>query len=203
MKVVSVWNPKGGQGKSTIAVNLAAAAVHDGLTTIVIDRDEQGTSTLYGQQQLLPFKVVGSYPAKAPDVDLILIDHMANDRRVPEPNLIVMPVIPKRSQFAAYIEARQMGEDAGKQIITVVINGDQRRSEERRVINALKNDGAIEIRASGVFGRADSEYRSIFDQALNRTYGIDERRDEVLTLLEVIKNTKAMNKIRRNTNRVS
>lgn len=183
-----MWNPKGGQGKSTVVVNLAAAAISERLTAIVIDRDEQGTSTLYGQQQQLPYKVVGSYPIKAPTVDLILIDHMANDRRVPEPDLIVMPVIPKRSQFAAYIEARHMGEEAGKKIVTVVINGDRRRTDERRVIKALKSDGAIEIRASGVFGRADSEYRTIFDPALNRAYGINERRNEFLTLLEVIQN---------------
>lgn len=186
MKAISVWNPKGGQGKSTVALNLAAAAIHKGKSVIVIDRDEQGTSMLYHQLQRLPFKVLGVYPDEAPTVDLVLIDHMANDRRVPDPTLIVMPVVPKRSQYAAYIEARQSAESHGKHIVTVVINGDSRRADERKVISALRNEGALEVRASGVFGRADSEYRTIFDSRLNRAYGIKERRDEFVKLLDVV-----------------
>lgn len=184
MKVVSVWNPKGGQGKSTVAINLAAAAVDNGHSVIVIDRDEQGTSMLYQQAQHLPFEVLGVFPEKAPAVDLVLIDHMANDRRVPESRILVMPVIPKRSQYAAYIEARQLAEARSKRLVSVVINGDLRRSDERHVIQALKKDGALEIRASGAFGRADSEYRTIFDDKLNPVYGIKERRNEFLKLLD-------------------
>ena len=55
MKVVSVWNPKGGQGKSMIAINLAAAAVEIGLKPLVIDTDLQGTSMLFHQAGNLPF----------------------------------------------------------------------------------------------------------------------------------------------------
>ena len=186
MLTVSIWNPKGGQGKSTVAINLAAAAVSTGLTAMVIDRDEQGTSMLYYQAGNLPFDVVGAFPAEAPDVDLVILDHMAQDRRVPEPHRLVMPVVPKRSQYAAYVYALQNAAEQGKHIITVVINGDFRRTDERRVTLALKNEGALEIRASGVFGRADAEYRTIFDPALDRAYRINERRAEFLALLDAV-----------------
>ena len=111
--MASVWNPKGGQGKSMVAINLAAA-VEIGLRPVVIDRDEQGTSMLYHRDGNLPFEVLAGYPRSAPDVDLLLLDHMANDRAVPRPPLLVMPVIPKRSQYAAYVEALKLAEAAGK-----------------------------------------------------------------------------------------
>ncbi len=99
MKIASIWNPKGG---SLISINLVAAAVEIRLKPVVIDRDEQGTSMLYHQAGNLPFEVLPDYPKSAPDVDLVLIDHMTNDRDMPRPPL---PVMPKRSQYAAYVEA--------------------------------------------------------------------------------------------------
>jgi len=184
--MVSVWNPKGGQGKSMVAINLSAAAVDLGLKPAVIDRDEQGTSMLYHQAGNLPFEVLPDYPRSAPDVDLVLVDHMANDRVVPRPPLLVIPVIPKRSQYAAYVEALKQAENAGKRIITVVTNGDLRREQERVVVLALKQRGAFEIRASGIFSRADNDYRTIYDPALNGAYGIRERRHEFSAVLAAV-----------------
>jgi len=184
--MVSVWNPKGGQGKSMVAINLSAAAVDLGLKPVVIDRDEQGTSMLYHQAGNLPFEVLPDYPRSAPDVDLVLVDHMANDRVVPRPPLLVIPVIPKRSQYAAYVEALKQAENAGKRIITVVTNGDLRREQERVVVLALKQRGAFEIRASGIFSRADNDYRTIYDPALNGAYGIRERRHEFSAVLAAV-----------------
>lgn len=186
MKIASIWNPKGGQGKSMISINLAATAVDIGLRPVVIDRDEQGTSLLYYQAGNLPFEVLPDYPDEAPDVDLVLIDHMANDRVIPDSKLLVMPVIPKRSQFATYIEAKKQAENADKHIITVVTNGDMRREHERDVVISLRRLGAFEIRASGVFSRADTEYRTIFDPALNTAYGVRDRRNEFAAVLAAI-----------------
>ena len=186
MKIASVWNPKGGQGKSMVSINLAAAAVEIGLRPVVIDRDEQGTSMLYHQAGNLPFQILSDYPKSAPDVDLVLVDHMANDRDIPRTPLLVMPVMPKRSQYAAYVEALKHAEDAGKRIITVVTNGDLRREQERNVVLALKRRGAFEIRASGIFSRADNEYRTIFDRALNGAYAIRDRRNEFAALLAAV-----------------
>ena len=186
MKVAGVWNPKGGQGKSMVAINLTAAAVEIGLRAVVIDRDEQGTSMLYHQAGNLPFEVLADYPRSAPDVDLVLLDHMANDREVPRPPLLVMPVIPKRSQYAAYVEALKIAEAAGKRVITVVTNGDLRREQERAVVLALKQRGAFEIRASGIFSRADNDYRTIYDPALNGAYGVRDRRQEFSFVLATV-----------------
>ena len=186
MKIASVWNPKGGQGKSMVAINLAAAAVEIGLNPIVIDRDEQGTSMLYHQAGNLPFPVLPDYPKNEPNVDLVLVDHMANDREIPRPPLFVMPVMPKRSQYAAYVEAMKHALGAGKRVITVVTNGDMRREQERAVVLGLKQRGAFEIRASGVFSRADNEYRTIFDPKLNGAYAVKDRRNELGSVIAAV-----------------
>ena len=80
MKVVSVWNPKGGQGKSLIALNLAAAAVSElELKPLVICRDPQGTAMLSYAKGNLPFDVKPSYPKGAAKYDLVIADHVASD----------------------------------------------------------------------------------------------------------------------------
>ena len=97
-----------------------------------------------------------------------------------------MPVIPKRSQYASYIDAMNQAKSVDKRIITVVTNGDKRREQECNTILSLKQGGAFEIPASGVFTRADSAYRTIFDPTLKNTYGIHDRRWELAAIISVV-----------------
>ena len=62
INTVSIWNPKVGQGKSMIAINLAAAAVQIGLKPVLVDQDLQGTLKLYDKAGHLPFDVLLDYP---------------------------------------------------------------------------------------------------------------------------------------------
>ncbi len=91
MKIVPVWNPKGGQGKSLIALNLAAAAVSElELMPLVLCRDPQGTALLSHAKGNLPFDVKPSYPKGAAKYDLVIADHVASDWAVPPaPTVIV------------------------------------------------------------------------------------------------------------------
>ncbi|MBI2569304.1 MAG: ParA family protein [Candidatus Schekmanbacteria bacterium] len=47
MKIVAIYNVKGGVGKTTAAVNLAYLAARDGLRTLIWDLDPQAAATFY------------------------------------------------------------------------------------------------------------------------------------------------------------
>jgi len=185
IKLVSIWNPKGGQGKSMLSINLAAAAVELGLKPIVICQDQQGTSMLYYKGGNLPFEVLEQIPQKRPDADIIFFDHQASDWKVPDNHLLVMPLKPARDQYATYIDAfkRANSEHA---IITVVTDGQAHRADEKVTIEYLKGKGAFCIPSSGVFSRAAGEYRTIFDNALNKAYKVGERRREISQILGAV-----------------
>lgn len=186
MKIVHVWNPKGGQGKSMFTINLGAAAVELGKKVLVICQDPQGTSTLYGKNGKLPFEVVSSIPKVKPDVDVIFFDHQAGDWELPTGKLLVMPLKPSRDQYATYKDAELLARKADKQIITVVTDCNNQRPSEVSLTKALKKQGAFVVPASGVFGRAANDYRTIFDEKLNRAYMVSHRRREFLQIMTEI-----------------
>jgi chromosome partitioning protein len=188
MKIVSVWNPKGGQGKSTIAINLCAAAVELKIKPLLICQDPQGTALLYYRHGNLNFDVIDSIPSSKPDVELIVFDHQASDWEVPKNYFIIMPLKPSRDQYATYIDAYKRAENLGKMIITVVTDGQEHRINERKTIEYLNSKGAFVIPSSGVFSKAASEYLTIFDTKMDKTYKIKERRLEIINILkEIIK----------------
>lgn len=186
MKIINVWNPKGGQGKSMVTINLAAAAIELGKTVLVICQDPQGTSTLYHNGGNLPFNVVNEPPKIKPNVDIVIIDNQAADWDVPKSNLLVMPFKPARDQYATYSDAYARAEALGKNIISIVTDGNSHRKEEVLVIDKMKSRGSFVIPSSGVFGRAATEYRTIFDDKLNRAYKVKERRKEFIQIMSHI-----------------
>lgn len=182
-KLVSIWNPKGGQGKSMLALNLAAAATHMGLKALVIDQDQQGTVSSYFSAGNLPFVVLSKAPEKRPDADIVFIDHQASDWEVPTTQLLLIPVKPARDQYSTYIDAYARAQARGKQIITVVTDSQGHRASEVATTRRLKDEGALLIPSSGVFSRAAEDYYTIFDDRLNKAYKIRERRQDIQRIL--------------------
>lgn len=185
-KLVSIWNPKGGQGKSMLAINLAAASVEMGLIPIVICQDPQGTSINYYNNGNLNYKVLMSLPKEQPNADIIFFDHQASDWEVPQTKLLVIPLKPSRDQYATYIDARKRAEEKGKRIVAVVTDGQVHRKSELETTRYLKEEGAFVIPSSGVFSRAAEEYHSIFSPSLNKAYKVAERRKEINKILGAV-----------------
>ncbi|MGI9426881.1 MAG: AAA family ATPase [Hyphomicrobiaceae bacterium] len=61
MRVVNLCNTKGGVGKSTLTINLACAALEDGLSVRIIDLDPQGSVALWSEIRS-SVKSTGTYP---------------------------------------------------------------------------------------------------------------------------------------------
>jgi chromosome partitioning protein len=113
MQRIVVLNPKGGSGKTTLAINLAAYFAARGDTTLLIDRDPQGSSTRWLRKRKVPQPAINGIATFERDSRTTMSWQM----RVPEGTEKIIVDSP------AAIEARTMPEltrDAGKVIVPVL-----------------------------------------------------------------------------------
>ena len=191
MKVVSVWNPKGGQGKSLLSLNLAACAVSKlNLNALIIDQDPQGTCQECKNDGILPFDIVGEIPKDKPEgIDLVIIDHQASDWDLPQTKTLIIPVLPTRTQFKTFSKAYILAKKANKRIITVVNNVDLKRKQENNAAKELRQEGAFILQKGSPFGHAEAHLSTIFDDnipAIKDGYKVQERRSEIEAILTAI-----------------
>ena len=113
MQRIVVLNPKGGSGKTTIAVNLAAYFASRGDATLLIDRDPQGSATRWLRKRKLPQREIRGIATFERDSRTTLSWQM----RVPEGTTKIVVDSP------AAVEARTLPEitrDANKVIVPVL-----------------------------------------------------------------------------------
>ena len=114
--IIAVVNQKGGAGKTTIALNLAAALAAEGRRVLLIDADPQQTAQDWAAVRPTPppFQVVGlakpvlhrDLPRMAGDYDHIVIDGAPRNYEVARSaiaaaDLVLIPVQPSGADFWA------------------------------------------------------------------------------------------------------
>jgi chromosome partitioning protein len=155
MHRVMLLNSKGGCGKTTIATNLAGCYAHNGLSTVLIDHDGQGSSTRWLQarsQHATPIHGIEAYQEKAavtksfmmrlPEgTERVVIDTPANVKGqqlaelVSRTDSIVVPVLSSQIDIDAVskfmIELRKLPRVRGGEVrVAVVAN----RAREKTVM---------------------------------------------------------------------
>jgi chromosome partitioning protein len=113
MQRIVVLNPKGGSGKTTLAINLAAYFASRGDSTLLIDRDPQGSATRWLRKRKPPQAVINGIATFEHDARTTRAWQM----RVPEGTQKIVVDSP------AAVEARALPEltrDANKVIVPVL-----------------------------------------------------------------------------------
>ena len=157
-EVVTFANVKGGSGKSTLCINMAAILIREGYTVALIDADQQKCSqdwiTGTKDKFLSRVEIIDQAEFKASenvDVDFLLIDTQGSLTKemaqfLFQSSLIITPCRVSRDDIVGqgWIEVflKQSNLDVKKAPILTVLNGVNKRSSIlSHVIEQLKEDG--------------------------------------------------------------
>ena len=157
-KVVTFANVKGGSGKSTLCINMAAILIREGYSVALIDADQQKCSqdwiTGTKDKLLSRIEIIDQAEFKASenvDVDFLLIDTQGSLTKemaqfLFQSSLIITPCRVSRDDIVGqgWIEVflKQSNRDIKKAPILTVLNGVNKRSSIlSHVIEQLKEDG--------------------------------------------------------------
>lgn len=164
MSIISILNPKGGSGKTTLSTNLARAYHDRGFKTLLVDSDPQGSASDWHaarEDNPLPFVAYGNpdnlkaLPGIASAYDLVIIDGAAKlegmiAAAIKISDIILIPVQPSpydiwaTSDLVDLIKARQEvtgGKPKSAFVISRAVKGTRL---EREIVTAL-NDYHVPI----------------------------------------------------------
>ena len=186
MLTISVWNPKGGVGKSTLALNLSAAVQAKGKNVILADLDPQGTALAIASDGNLPFEVADKIPRNG--FDVVIVDHPPGFSEVPTSQAVVFPMRPSRPDMQAGVKALRSLMASGVKVV-VVFNDVKRqhRVERQTMQRAVKMKLFAEpkiVKSRTAYRIAMDQGRTIFDDELNGAYAVQDARQEIQNVLK-------------------
>jgi chromosome partitioning protein len=128
MQVIAIVSQKGGVGKSTLAVHLAAEANSQGQRVLLLDLDPQGSAMEWASRRGdRPPDVSGANPAsigkeiekaRSEDYDLILVDTAPHAAR--SADLVAIPCRPSTFDIAAISATLDLCKLANKQALVIL-----------------------------------------------------------------------------------
>jgi chromosome partitioning protein len=182
---ISVWNPKGGVGKTTLALNIAAAIKATGKTLLLADLDPQRSAMMLSRDGNLPFEVVDEIP-RDPQADVLIMDHPPGYEEPPEAKILIFPMRLARPDMQAGIQALKYLN--GIKTVIVFTDADFRRGVTRATWNQARKLSpfftAKLVKSRAVYQEALDQGRTVFDEAMNEAHAVQDARLEIRQILK-------------------
>jgi len=179
MRRIAFWSPKGGVGKTTLALNFAAAAYYAGYKVLVCDLDPQQSAVSVFSENNLPFTVIANRPQVVPYVDFLICDYAPSLENLPIEEIIIQPMRASVLDLKAIARATRLIRD--KRVIKCVNGVDTRRHEERVMALKLYSQGAHLIKDRSIYVKSLTRGETVFQQ---KAYGSRDAQNEINRLLE-------------------
>ncbi|MDP2514001.1 ParA family protein [Photobacterium damselae subsp. piscicida] len=189
MKIVSVWNEKGGVGKSTIAWNLCGAAAARGLSVLLVDDDPQGSCTWLGSDGFASFQVTQEFPKNEPDIDLLIIDMTPTTTDCPY-GIVLIPYQPSRLAYGVVNKHLPRLHELGCRVIEIISMVDTRKSDHRDFVKAKRKQlpNVQVVPSRSIYERVIGLGRTVFDPALKGLYGLSDAQKDINKILDEVLN---------------
>lgn len=187
MSIISVLNPKGGSGKTTISTNLARSLHERGYSVLLVDSDPQGSARdWHAANEDNPIELVAldrpnnvkTLTSMATNYDYVVIDGAAKLEDmiaacIKVSDLVLIPVQPSpydiwaASDLVDFIKARQDVTDglpSATFVISRIVEGTRLGSDVRKVLDEYDLPVCVTtITQRQVYPQSASEGKTVYD----------------------------------------
>ena len=164
MKIISVYSPKGGSGKSTLCIQLSGCLASLGYKVAVVDLDEQ-LSAFDAISEACEIECYAGFPESQPNVQILVIDHPPGlTLPMQSSDLVLFPIEPDRLNVTSANSALEILKD--KNFKTFNVLNKWKGTKASRVENQVKDLGLHNflIRERASYKAATAEGRSVFSE---------------------------------------
>jgi chromosome partitioning protein len=204
MKSILLANPKGGCGKTTLAVNLACYYARRGLTVALVDLDEQGSCMTWLEQrpekhpEIMGWHAVRGGKPPFNDTDVVVMDGPARiksaklERALDNAHVVLVPALPSIFDLQAVSGFLEILQDypsvqRGKKRVGIVANRLRSNTistqDLKKALRKIEPPVVGNLSDSQIYVRAGARGLGIFDVAKSQSQHL---RDEWRSLIRFV-----------------
>ena len=160
---ICVFNAKGGSGRTSIAINLAACYAQDDVSVLLADKDPQGSSLAW--ESLIngasPFSIRCN-SSKGFDIEIIdMPPRIPENGVLPEADVYVIPTLLDGVSFIVFLRTMELINNKPYVIVANRVNIRRKEHTDRLKDNALK--GAIVIHEKSAMAAYYAQGTHVFE----------------------------------------